>query len=31
VLAASIFHFREHTIADAKARMSAAGIHVRPV
>jgi cyclase len=31
VLAASIFHFREHTIADAKAQMSAAGIHVRPV
>jgi cyclase len=30
VLAASIFHFREHTIADAKAEMSAAGIHVRP-
>ena len=31
VLAASIFHFREHTVADAKAQMSAAGIHVRPV
>ena len=31
VLAASIFHFREHTVADAKAHMSAAGIHVRPV
>ena len=31
VLAASIFHYREHTIADAKERMSAAGIHVRPV
>ena len=31
VLAASIFHFREHTIAEAKAQMSAAGIHVRPV
>lgn len=30
VLAASIFHFREHTVADAKAKMSAAGIHVRP-
>ena len=30
VLAASIFHFREHTVADAKAEMSAAGIHVRP-
>ncbi len=31
VLAASIFHFREHTVADAKAQMSAAGIHVRPI
>ena len=31
VLAASIFHFREHTVADAKAEMSVAGIHVRPV
>jgi len=31
VLAASIFHFREHTIADAKAAMAAAGIDVRPV
>jgi len=31
VLAASIFHFREHTVAEAKSRMSAAGIHVRPV
>ena len=31
VLAASIFHFREHTVADAKAQMAAAGIHVRPV
>jgi cyclase len=30
VLAASIFHFREHTVADAKAAMSTAGIHVRP-
>ena len=30
VLAASIFHFGEHTIADAKAAMSAAGIRVRP-
>jgi imidazole glycerol-phosphate synthase subunit HisF len=30
VLAASIFHFREHTVADAKAEMAAAGIHVRP-
>jgi cyclase len=31
VLAASIFHFREHTVAEAKAQMSAAGITVRPV
>ena len=31
VLAASIFHFGEHTIAEAKAAMSAAGIDVRPV
>jgi len=30
VLAASIFHFREHTVADAKAEMAAAGIEVRP-
>jgi cyclase len=30
VLAASIFHFREHTIAEAKALMAAAGIVVRP-
>jgi cyclase len=30
VLAASIFHFREHTIADAKRAMIAAGIIVRP-
>ncbi len=30
VLAASIFHFCEHTVADAKAEMSAAGINVRP-
>ena len=30
VLAASIFHFREHTIAEAKAAMTAAGIVVRP-
>jgi cyclase len=30
VLAASIFHFGEHTVAEAKAQMSAAGIHVRP-
>ena len=31
VLAASIFHFREHTVADAKASMTARGIAVRPV
>jgi imidazole glycerol-phosphate synthase subunit HisF len=31
VLAASIFHFEEHAIADAKAAMAAAGIDVRPV
>jgi cyclase len=31
VLAASIFHFREHTIADAKALMAERGICVRPV
>jgi cyclase len=31
VLAASIFHFEEHTIAAAKAAMTAAGIAVRPV
>ena len=30
VLAASIFHFGEHTIAEAKAHMAAAGITVRP-
>jgi cyclase len=30
VLAASIFHFREYTIAEAKAAMSDAGIVVRP-
>ncbi|MGI9646002.1 MAG: imidazole glycerol phosphate synthase subunit HisF [Ilumatobacteraceae bacterium] len=30
VLAASIFHFREHTVADAKALMATAGIAVRP-
>ncbi len=30
VLAASIFHFREHTVAEAKAEMAAAGINVRP-
>ena len=31
VLAASIFHFGEFTIADAKAHMAAAGIPVRPI
>jgi cyclase len=30
VLAASIFHFGEHTIAAAKAHMKAAGVPVRP-
>lgn len=30
VLAASIFHFREHTVAEAKAVMSESGIIVRP-
>jgi cyclase len=30
VLAASIFHFREHTIAEAKQVMLAAGVTVRP-
>jgi len=30
VLAASIFHFREHTIAEAKATIAAAGVMVRP-
>jgi cyclase len=30
VLAASIFHFGEHTVAEAKAVMAAAGIPVRP-
>lgn len=30
VLAASIFHFREHSVAEAKAAMTAAGITVRP-
>ena len=30
VLAASIFHFGEHTVAEAKSHMAAAGIPVRP-
>jgi len=31
VLAASIFHFGEYTIGEAKAHMEAAGVPVRPV
>jgi cyclase len=31
VLAASIFHFREHTIAEAKSLMAAAGVTVRTI
>lgn len=31
VLAASIFHFREFTVADAKRALTAAGVPVRPV
>jgi cyclase len=31
VLAASIFHFGEHTVAEAKQVMAAAGLRVRPV
>ncbi len=31
VLAASIFHFGEYTVAEAKARLAAAGVTVRPV
>ena len=31
VLAASIFHFREHTVAEAKALLAGAGVTVRPV
>ena len=30
VLAASIFHFGEHTVAEAKAVMAGRGIAVRP-
>lgn len=30
VLAASIFHFREHTVAEAKELMAASGVTVRP-
>jgi cyclase len=31
VLAASIFHFGQHTIRQAKQRLTAAGVTVRPV
>jgi len=31
VLAASIFHFGDHTVREAKELMSARGISVRPV
>jgi cyclase len=31
VLAASIFHFGEHRVADAKAALAAAGLQVRPL
>jgi cyclase len=31
VLAASIFHFGQHTVAEAKAHLAAAGVVVRPV
>ncbi len=31
VLAASIFHFGEHSLGEAKAHMAAAGVPVRPV
>jgi cyclase len=31
VLAASIFHFGEATVAKAKAKLAAAGVPVRPV
>ena len=31
VLAASIFHFGTHSIAEAKAHMTAAGVPVRPL
>jgi cyclase len=30
VLAASIFHFGSHTVAEAKAHLAAAGVTVRP-
>ncbi len=31
VLAASIFHFGQHTVAEVKAALAAAGVPVRPV
>ena len=31
VLAASIFHFGQHSVAEAKAHLSARGLTVRPV
>jgi imidazole glycerol-phosphate synthase subunit HisF len=31
VLAASIFHFGEHTVAEAKQLLASRGISVRPV
>ena len=31
VLAASIFHFREHTVAEAKQLLADRGVMVRPV
>jgi cyclase len=31
VLAASIFHFGEHSLGEAKAHMAAGGVPVRPV
>ena len=31
VLAASIFHFREHTVREAKEHLAANGVDVRPV
>jgi cyclase len=31
VLAASIFHFGEHTVAEAKTALEKAGVTVRPV
>jgi cyclase len=31
VLAASIFHFREHTVREAKEHLAARGVVVRPV